>query len=693
MTSSNYFEIYGVRPLIGRFYTLDEDRAGGELVTVLSYPLWQSQFGGREDVLGESVTLNEQSFTIVGVLPAGFGLLPSERLFVPLESWAETYASKSRGDHQGIFAVVRLATSSSFAEARLEMEALAKRLEEEYPKTNSGVGVQLDSLEEMRLRNYRGMLLLLLGAVTLLLLIACSNVANLMLARATSRLRDTAVRAAMGAGRWRIIRQILTESVLLSFLGGGAGLALALVGLRLIQATTPFDVPRLAQAELNWPVLLFALVVSTASGILFGLIPALQTSRTDVNSFLKDGGRNAGNLSGQGLRQTFLVAEVALATVLLLAAGLLVRTLFELTRVDLGFEPAKVLTMNLGLTGERYTRENLTTFYRELKQQVEAVPGVESASVGTAIPMQGSNWTSIFIVEGQPIPARAQLPASAFTPVDTGYFSTLGIRLLQGRRFHEFDRPDTQSVCVVNESLARHFWPGESALGKRLKQGWPKSDGPNHPWREVVGVVGDVKQDGLDRESRMETYLPMAQSPQSFIRLVVRSEKQTLPLVEPIRKALQQLDPNIPLYSIQSMDELISGSIAPQRFTMWMLGLFAALALSLAAIGIYGVIAYVVACRTQEMGLRMALGARPGQVFKLVVRQGLVLTTAGLLLGVAALPLVTRGLESLLFGADASDPMMYLGVLTVLGLVAFVASAAPACLATSADPMAALRME
>ena len=309
MTSSNYFEIYGVRPLIGRFYTLDEDRAGGELVTVLSYPLWQSQFGGREDVLGESVTLNEQSFTIVGVLPAGFGLLPSERLFVPLESWAETYASKSRGDHQGIFAVVRLATSSSFAEARLEMEALAKRLEEEYPKTNSGVGVQLDSLEEMRLRNYRGMLLLLLGAVTLLLLIACSNVANLMLARATSRLRDTAVRAAMGAGRWRIIRQILTESVLLSFLGGGAGLALALVGLRLIQATTPFDVPRLAQAELNWPVLLFALVVSTASGILFGLIPALQTSRTDVNSFLKDGGRNAGNLSGQGLRQTFLVAE------------------------------------------------------------------------------------------------------------------------------------------------------------------------------------------------------------------------------------------------------------------------------------------------------------------------------------------------------------------------------------------------
>ena len=606
MTSSNYFEIYGVRPLIGRFYTLDEDRAGGELVTVLSYPLWQSKFGGREDVLGESVTLNEQSFTIVGVLPAGFGLLPSERLFVPLESWAETYASKSRGDHQGIFAVVRLATSSSFAEARLEMEALAKRLEEEYPRTNSGVGVQLDSLEEMRLRNYRGMLLLLLGAVTLLL---------------------------------------------------------------------------------------FALVVSTASGILFGLIPALQTSRTDVNSFLKDGGRNAGNLSGQGLRQTFLVAEVALATVLLLAAGLLVRTLFELTRVDLGFEPAKVLTMNLGLTGERYTRENLTTFYRELKQQVEAVPGVESASVGTAIPMQGSNWTSIFIVEGQPIPARAQLPASAFTPVDTVYFSTLGIRLLQGRRFHEFDRPDTQSVCVVNESLARHFWPGESALGKRLKQGWPESDGPNHPWREVVGVVGDVKQDGLDRESRMETYLPMAQSPQSFIRLVVRSEKQTLPLVEPIRKALQQLDPNIPLYSIPSMDELISGSIAPQRFTMWMLGLFAALALSLAAIGIYGVIAYVVACRTQEMGLRMALGARPGQVFKLVVRQGLVLTTAGLLLGVAALPLVTRGLESLLFGADASDPMMYLGVLTVLGLVAFVASAAPACRATSADPMAALRME
>ncbi len=483
MTSSNYFEIYGVRPLIGRFYTLDEDRAGGELVTVLSYPLWQSQFGGREDVLGESVTLNEQSFTIVGVLPAGFGLLPSERLFVPLESWAETYASKSRGDHQGIFAVVRLATSSSFAEARLEMEALAKRLEEEYPKTNSGVGVQLDSLEEMRLRNYRGMLLLLLGAVTLLLLIACSNVANLMLARATSRLRDTAVRAAMGAGRWRIIRQILTESVLLSFLGGGAGLALALVGLRLIQATTPFDVPRLAQAELNWPVLLFALVVSTASGILFGLIPALQTSRTDVNSFLKDGGRNAGNLSGQGLRQTFLVAEVALATVLLLAAGLLVRTLFELTRVDLGFEPAKVLTMNLGLTGERYTRENLTTFYRELKQQVEAVPGVESASVGTAIPMQGSNWTSIFIVEGQPIPARAQLPASAFTPVDTGYFSTLGIRCSRGDASTSLTDL-THSLCVSSMKA----WLATSGPGNRLSARGSSRDGRKVTAPTIPGV-------------------------------------------------------------------------------------------------------------------------------------------------------------------------------------------------------------
>ena len=657
MTNASYFEIQGVQPLIGRFYTAEEDTGAGPPVTVMNYGMWQNQFGARTDVIGETVVLDEVAHTVIGVLPPNFELVPEDRFYLPLMQWAETEASSSRGDHQSVYMLARLKAGVSFEKARAEMTAIAERFQTEYPDTNSGVGVVVERLQERRLREFRPILWLLLGAVAFVLLIACTNVANLLLARSTSRQRETAICSALGASRVRLIQQALTESLVLGVFGGITGLVMANVGLYWIRSATPFDVPRLAQATLNLRVLTYALVVSVLTGILFGLVPAVSASRGRVNEYLKEGARNVSSALGRKqLGRWLLVGEVALATVLLIGAGLLIRTVANLTRVEPGFRPDNVLLLQMGLSGEEYTEEKRVPFYRALRERLLGLPGVSSAAVGSTLPMLGSNWTSIFTVSDQPVPPRSDLPSSAMSPVGLGYFETLGMTLLEGRFFDERDAKDAQAVIVVNETLAHGLWPNESPIGKRLKQGWPESVGPRHPWREIIGVVADAKQDGLDVETRMGTFIPMTQNPSSYVNIMLHTETDPMSLAKPVRDIVLSMDPDLPIFRVRSMEQVISTSLAPRRFTMWLLGVFASLAMILSAVGIYGVIAYSVAQRSRELGLRIALGAQRGQIFRLVVSQGMLFAGAGLLLGIGGAFALTRTMESLLFGVVPTDP-------------------------------------
>jgi putative ABC transport system permease protein len=681
LVSHGYFSLMGVTPLHGRFFSLDEDQPGAPGRVILNYSLWQNRFGGDPAVTGSAVRLDDASYTIIGVLPAGFELDTRERAYIPLEPWADKDDTRDRGNHQGIRVLGRMRQGVSFDEARAEMETIQARLEAQYPDTNSGIGVNVERIRDRQVGDYEATLLLLLGAVSLVLLIACANVAQLLLARAMGRRREMAIQVALGAGKRRLVQQSLTEGMLLALIGGALGLALAFSGLGLLRSLLPADVPRLQQVQISGPILAYTVAISFITGILFGALPALLASRAQPMDPLKEGSRDTGGRKDMG--RGLLEAEVALATVLLIGASLLIRSVYELTRVDPGFRPERLLTMQIGLPGSRYEGERRSTFVQEMQARMGVLPGVTSAAVGLNFPMMDFNWSSIFVVADRPVPPRNQLPASIFSPVETGFFDTFGIPLLRGRTFLDSDDADAPRVVVVNQALANRFWPNENPIGKRLKQGWPESE---TPWREIVGVVGDTKQLGLDEEPMMQTYIPARQFPLWEVRLALRTEVEPLTLVVPAKEVVRSMDPDLTVYEIETMDDIISSSVAPRQFTMVLLGIFAALALVLAAIGLYGVIAYTVARRTQEIGVRVAMGATRTEIFRLVVRQGMGLSVLGAIVGTLGALALIRLLSGLLFGVGAKDPLTF-------SAVPFIACAVPALAATRVDPIHALRYE
>jgi putative ABC transport system permease protein len=691
LTNFNYFDIMGVSPFLGRFYNVEEDRPGVAGVVVLNHSLWKNRFGGDPDILGSTIELNDERYTVIGVLPQDFELIPRERAYIPLEPWADNPGAKDRGNHQGLMLVARMHPGVSLDEARAEMETVCKQLEQQYPETNSGLTTNVDPIIDVQVGDYRTTLLMIMGAVTLVLMIACTNVANLMLARAVSRKKEYALQAALGAPLRRLVGQGLTEGVLLAIIGGILGVFSAFWGLNLLRGFLPSDIPRLHLAQLDWRVLVYGLVVSSITGIIFGAAPALLASRAKPSDPLKEGGRGT---SGRGRTgRSLLVGEVALATLLLIGACLLIRSVYELTRVEPGFRSENLLTFSTQLPESRYTRARARVFYQEIREHLAALPGVTSVTVGLSIPMNDYAWGSIFIVGDKPVPPREDLPSSVFNPVDTGFFETLDIPLLRGRTFQGSDTNDSLPVIVVNETLANHFWPNEDPIGKRLKQGWPESEGEFFPWREIVGVVGDTKQVSLDTETRMETYIPFKQLPIFYAKVVLRTEVDPLSLIEPAKASIHALDSELPVYSVETMESIIATTIAPRRFAMLLLGIFAALALVLSAIGLYGVIAYSVARRTQEIGVRMAVGADRGSVFGLVLREGMTLSFIGALTGVAGALALSHLLAGLLYGVGSKDPLTFTLIPLLLLAVSFAACSVPAFSATRIDPIDALRYE
>ncbi len=672
---------------LGRGFQRADGKPGSPPVIVISNRLWR-QLGGTDGIVGRTVTLGGRPTEIVGVLPAGFRIAGRAGDFIsPLQLGADAHERHGRGAR----VIARLAAGVTLAQARAEMDTIATRLAREYPDFNSGWGVNVVPLASDMVSDVRPALLLLLAAVGLVLLVACVNVANLLLARASGRRREFALRAAIGAGRGRLLRQLLTESLLLAGCGGALGLVVAAWLLKLLLgiATDQVPIPRLNEVHLNPQVLLFVLAVTLITGLAFGLAPALTASRLDLHDSLKEG-RGSEGQHGRRRHDALVVAEVALALVLLMGAGLMLRSFWTLTHVDPGFRSDHVLSMWTMLPGGTYrTAEQRAAFFDRAVDRLQALPGAQSAAAVTYLPLTGLGSATTFWVNDRAKPAPGQEPAADVRAVTPDYFRTLGIPLLRGRTFSGRDRADSPQVAIVNEALARMFWPGRNPIGQRITYSW----GDDIPL-EIVGVVGDARLVTLsDDEIRPAIYRPQTQQPSMFMSLVVRTAGDPLTLAPAARAAIHAIDPNQPLSDVASMETVQSDSLAQPRLLALLLGLFGFSALLLAAVGIYGVMAYAVARRTQEIGVRMALGADRSRVVRLVVGRAMWLAGLGLAIGLAGALATTRVLDSLLYGITATDPATFVGVPLILAAVALVASLLPARRATRIDPMVALRTE
>ena len=658
---------------------------------MMNHGLWQRRFGSDMKIIGKPLTLNGFACTVVGVMPPDFQFPSREaELWVPISFTPQQAANRGRHYLQ---VLARMKPGVSLQQAQAEMSAIAVRLQQQYPASNTDLGAAVTPLHEHVAGDIKPALLILLGAVGFVLLVACANVANLLLARAAVRQKEIAIRVALGASRLRLIRQFLTESILLAALGGVVGLLLSLWGVSLLQSFIPENISQIKAVSIDAKVLGFTLLVSLLTGLIFGLAPATQASNFNLNETLKEGGRDsAAGSRGNRIRSLLVIAEVAVSLLLLIGAGLLINSFLRLRNVDPGFRINNLLTMKVVLPKAKYPdAARRSAFYTDLIHRVESLPGVKSAAVTTNLPLYRQGNSIGIVIDGRPDPAPGQEPIVVTRVISPSYFSTMGIQLLQGRQLNEQDKADSPAVAIISETMARKLWPGEDPLGKRISPGKPKS--PDE-WITIVGMVKDVRQFELNADPKPQMYLSYAQA--GFFDpndLVVSTNVEPLSLASTVRKAVWEVDKDQPVSDIRTMEDILSESIARQRFSMLLLGIFAALALVLAAVGIYGVMSYSVAQRTREIGLRMALGAKASDVLKLVVGQGLKLVLIGVVFGLVAAFILTRVMSSLLFGVTATDPITFITISLVLISVAVLASYIPARRATKVDPMIALRYE
>ncbi|MBC7791122.1 MAG: ABC transporter permease [Anaerolineae bacterium] len=692
LVSDGFFRIMRTPALVGRTFADEEYTAGREQVVVLGYGLWQRRFGGDSSVVGRTLVLDGQPRTVVGVMPPEFNF-PTD-FAEPKEMWApRVFNERERQIRGGAYLTVagRLGPGSTLEHARTEMSSIASELSAEYPATNTDIGALVVPLHEQMVGHVRPALLVLLGAVAFVLLIACANVANLLLARASHREQEFAVRAALGAGRGRVVRQLITESLILALLGAAAGVLLAHWGVQGIRALSPPNLPRVDELAIDGRVLGFALGISFLTALLFGMAPALRAARPDLHEGLKAGGRSATGSGRKRLRNLIVISEVALATVLLVGAGLLVRSFESLLRVDRGYRSENVLAINV-FTWDRYSTPELrTAFMEESLDRIAALPGVLSAGAASALPLAdpyGAEDADVTI-EGQAAPPRGQEPSVQLTVVTSEYFKVLDIALKRGRLLTRTDDSRAAPVALINETMARRFWPAEDAVGRKFTvrfMGRPVT-------REVIGVVADVRRVGLDEPPRPSVYVPHPQSPTGSMAFVVRTNSDPLAMLPAVKESIWSLNKTLPIYSTATLEGLLSESLKERRFNLLLLACFAVTALSLAAVGVYGLMSHATNERTQEIGLRLALGARSADILTLVLRHGALLTLSGVAAGVALAAALTRVLSSMLFGVTSSDLPTFLAVIVTVIAVAGVACYLPARRAVRIDPMVALRTE
>jgi predicted permease len=690
LVSANFFEVVGVKPIIGRGFTADEDQPGKPPVTILTYGFWQRSFGGDPNIINKTIALNGITRTVIGVLPKDFNYPAGADVLAPLTITSELAGNR---ENHAYLVIGRLKSGVSVAGAQADLDTIGKRLEQQYPRTNTGWGIAMYPIVEDTVRFYKTAVLVLMAAVGFVLLIVCANVANLMLARAAGRQKEMALRAALGAGSWRLIRQLLTESVVLALIGGAFGALIGFWGVDLLKALNPGDAARFApgwdRMGFTLPVFAFNLGLSIFSGLLFGLAPAWQVARTDLNQTLKEGGRQSAS-GAHRLRGLLVISEVALSLVLLISAGLLMRTFVSLVKTDPGFNPANVLTMSLSLPAAKYKDlPQRAAFYQDLVRRVQALPGVQAAAAVNYLPLGGSNSSDGFLIEDLPEPPPGQGFIGRYRVCTPDYFLTMGIPVLKGRPFTDQDKAGAPPVVIVNRTLAKTYWPNDEAVGKRMRIDGPLKD---YPWMTVVGVVQDVKHE-LNSPNTPDFFLPHAQDIWGSMVLVARTKGDPLNLAGDIRQQVWNIDKDQPVYRVRTMEQVRAFSVSLYSFSSGSLGLFAGIALLLAAIGIYGVMSYGVSQRTQEIGIRMALGARTVDVLKLVLRNGMSLTLIGIVAGLAGAFAITRLMASMLFGVSPTDVATFALVTLGLMLVALLACYIPARRATKVDPLVALRYE
>jgi putative ABC transport system permease protein len=685
--STHFFSVFGIKPALGRDFLPEDDDFKGGRVVILSHSLWRRRFNADPSLIGRTITLNDLPYVVIGILPPGFRLPQIREGISQTELWTPLELKAWRGaPFLSVFARLKPGLAPEAAQA--ELNSIARRLETAYPQTHSGKSVHLVSLQEQVVGGVRHPLLVLFGAVLIVLLIACANISNLLMARAGARRREMALRLAIGASRWRLIRQLLTEGILLAVVGGGLGLAVAFFARTLLLSFSGQSIPRADEVAIDTRVLLFTLSLSMIIGLVFSILPAILASSMNPNQFLKEGGKpGTAGRSGNRLRGMLIVLQVALALVLSISAGLLTRSFLALLSVDPGFDPKKVLTFDLFLSSKKDPTQG-AGFYRQLTERLAALPGVEAAGAVNALPLGGSfTWT--FFIEGRQ-PSDVPLGRVEYQIVTPEFFRTVGIPLVKGRVFTEQDGKETMPVGVINEAMARLYWPNEDPIGKRLRVQAPISMAP---WATVVGVVGDVKHNGLDRDPSPAFYRPHQQHPRGDMTLVVRTQADPMTLANSVRNQVREMDKDLPIQNLREYTYFVAKSVAQRRFAMSLLAIFAAIALALALFGIYGVLSYSVGQRNKELAIRQALGARPRDVLALVVRQGMYLVLVGIIIGLAAAFGVTRVMKNMLYEIEPLDLTTFATVSFLIASVAALACYLPARRASRADPMVALRNE